>query len=84
MKELLAKEIASRVKNGQVLGLGSGSTTELAIEAIGERIHQEGIVIKGVPTSLRSASVARSAGLEVLDTGVEVGHLTVLMRLIQS
>ena len=72
MKELLAKEIATRVKDGQVIGLGSGSTTELAIVEIGRRIKAEGITVKGVPTSLRSANVARAAGIEVLDPETEV------------
>jgi ribose 5-phosphate isomerase A len=72
VKELLAKEIATRVKDGQVIGLGSGSTTELAIVEIGRRIKAEGITVKGVPTSLRSANVARAAGIEVLDPETEV------------
>jgi len=71
MKELLGKEIASRVKDGEVIGLGSGSTTELAIAEIGKRIKAEGILIKGVATSLRSATVARQAGIELIDPEVD-------------
>lgn len=49
------------VKDGQVVGLGSGSTAELAIFELGRRMQGEGIEIIGIPTSRRSEEVARDA-----------------------
>src|SRR3954453_3049315 len=41
-----------------VLGLGSGSTAELAVHALAARIA-EGLRVSGVPTSERTAALAR-------------------------
>lgn len=72
LKELLGKEVAKRVKSGQILGIGSGSTTELAITAIGRRIHNGEIKdIYGIPTSFRSAQLASEAGIKILDINLE-------------
>ncbi|MCB0359925.1 MAG: ribose 5-phosphate isomerase A [Bdellovibrionales bacterium] len=70
MKQLLGKLIAQRVSDGDVLGLGTGSTAEAAIAAIGARIRQEGLSVKGVVTSLGTAHVAAAAGIEVLSSVV--------------
>ena len=67
MKEQVAAALAERVKDGDVLGVGSGSTTELAIKAIGERISKENISVSAVATSYRSAQVAGAAGLCLID-----------------
>lgn len=50
-KEKVAKKIADKVKNGDVIGFGSGSTSYLAIYAIAEKIKQENIQITAIPTS---------------------------------
>jgi len=65
-KQKVAQVIAERVKDGQVLGLGSGSTVELAILQIGRRIRDEGLRVSGVATSLRTDQVARQEGIVVL------------------
>lgn len=58
-----------------VVGLGSGSTAELAIRALGRRVR-EGLRIVAVPTSRRSALLARRVGLELREpedvAGVDV------------
>jgi len=66
MKELVAQAIAARVKNGEVIGLGSGSTVELALLEIKKRVQREGLQISGVPTSHRTAILAKEAGVTVL------------------
>ncbi len=71
-KELVAKALAQRVQDGEVLGLGSGSTAEIAVQLIGERIKREGIKVAGVPTSHRIAIVAQAAGVDVLSTYTDV------------
>lgn len=47
----LAKRIALRVKDGDVIGFGSGSTSYLTIEEIAKKIKREGLQIKAIPTS---------------------------------
>ena len=66
LKQNVANAVAARVEDGQVIGLGSGSTVELALEALGRRVASERLRIAGVPTSLRIAQVAAQCGIEVL------------------
>jgi ribose 5-phosphate isomerase A len=62
-KEKAAESAASRVKDGTVIGLGTGSTAELAIKSIGKRIKEEVLEILGVPTSLRTEMIALDCGV---------------------
>lgn len=66
MKAIVARALAKRVKDGDVLGLGSGTTVELAVDQIGQRIARENIRVTVVPTSYRIAMVAEASGLQVL------------------
>ncbi len=65
-KEMAAKSAAKLVKDGQVLGLGTGSTVLYAIIEIGRRIKEEGIEVIGVPTSLDSERLARENGIPLV------------------
>jgi ribose 5-phosphate isomerase A len=67
LKMLLGWEIADRVKNNQMIGLGSGSTAEMAILAIGKRIEKDGIKIKGVASSVRVSNLAKEVKIEVVE-----------------
>ena len=58
---------ADRVANGATLGLGSGSTAELALQALAQRIKNEGLRVTGVPTSERTRQVALSLGIPLAD-----------------
>jgi len=60
-----AMESVRLIRDGQVVGLGSGSTAELAIIEIGKRIQNEKIEIIGIPTSKRSESVGKDSGIKV-------------------
>jgi len=53
------------VEDGMVLGLGSGSTAEIFIDMLGERIS-EGLHVSGVPTSEQTRRCALRAGVEVI------------------
>jgi ribose 5-phosphate isomerase A len=66
MKEIVAKEIAKRVKSGDVLGVGTGSTVDLAIDEIAKRCRDEKLVLTVVPSSRESAMRCECAGLTVL------------------
>ncbi|MCB9965238.1 MAG: ribose 5-phosphate isomerase A [Rhodospirillales bacterium] len=50
-KLAVARKVAQNVKNGDVIGAGSGSTSFLALKEISRRIKEEGISCKIVPTS---------------------------------
>jgi ribose 5-phosphate isomerase len=50
-KKNAALEAVKHVKDGFVVGLGSGSTAAYAIEEIGNRIKNEKIHVLGIPTS---------------------------------
>ena len=50
-KEVLARKIASKVRNGDVISFGSGTTSFLTVKEIGKRCESEGLEIIAVPTS---------------------------------
>ena len=51
-KEKVACKVAEKVKDGQVIGFGSGSTSYLAILRIAEKVQKENLHITAIPTSL--------------------------------
>jgi ribose 5-phosphate isomerase A len=57
-KKNAAREAVKHLKDGFIVGLGSGSTTAYAIEEIGKRIEREGIKVLGVPTSYQAFMLA--------------------------
>jgi len=66
LKHAVAAVAAERVRDGMVVGLGSGSTAELVIRRLGERAR-EGLDFVAVPTSERSAALARAEGIRLTD-----------------
>jgi ribose 5-phosphate isomerase A len=57
-KRAAAERAVADIEDGMVLGLGSGSTAELAIVALARRVAA-GLRVACIPTSERSAAVAR-------------------------
>jgi len=76
-KENAALAALDFVQDGMTLGLGSGSTAEIFIEALGEKVAG-GLKIIGVPTSKASAACAEENGVPLVAID-KVGciHLTV-------
>ncbi len=64
-KRAVGKQVASMIKSGMKLGLGTGSTAALAIEELGIRVREEGLDVTGVPTSFASERLARQHGISV-------------------
>ena len=64
LKREAAEAAAQLVESGMVVGLGTGSTAKLAVEALGRRV-QQGLHIVGIPTSEFTARQARSVGIRV-------------------
>src|SRR4051794_41401454 len=60
-KRAAAEAAALLVLDGMIVGLGSGSTAALAVEAIGRRAPR----IVGVPTSEKTAELARRLGIRL-------------------
>ena len=50
-KQLAGIEAAKFVKDGMIVGLGTGSTAYYMVEEIGRRMREEGLKITGVTTS---------------------------------
>ncbi|MDH5452199.1 MAG: ribose-5-phosphate isomerase RpiA [Paracoccaceae bacterium] len=65
-KSAAAKRAVGFVQDGMRVGLGTGSTAAWMVKALGERVRDEGLRIKGVPTSTRTADLAREEGIEVV------------------
>jgi ribose 5-phosphate isomerase A len=67
MKKAVGDAAAQRVKSNMVVGLGTGSTTVMAIQAIGERLQKGEITnVKGVPTSFQAIVLARQLGIPLV------------------
>jgi ribose 5-phosphate isomerase A len=50
------------VRDGDIVGLGSGSTASFAIQFLGERVRA-GLKIRGIPTSANTKTLAESVGI---------------------
>lgn len=64
-KQKAALKAAEHIQDGNIVGLGSGSTAAFAIEALGERIKTEGIHIMGIPSSYQAFELAVQHGIPV-------------------
>jgi ribose 5-phosphate isomerase A len=62
-KQKVADEIATRVKDGDILGVGSGSTVYVALLAISKRIKEEGLKVKAIPTSIEVSLFCAKLGI---------------------
>ena len=72
-KEAAGRAAAELVRDGDVVGLGTGSTAYFAVLALGERV-KGGLKIVGIPTSIQTADLARAVGipLTTLDDHPEI------------
>ena len=61
-KQLAARASLKYVHDGQIVGLGTGSTATMAIRLIGERVRA-GLKIRGIPTSIASRDLATELGI---------------------
>lgn len=63
LKKIVGYAAAELVENGNVVGLGTGSTTHYFIKRLGERIKEENMEILGIPTSYQSFLLAKDSGI---------------------
>ncbi len=65
-KQLSAEAACEYVKDGMIVGLGTGSTTEFAVKKIGELVRN-GLSIRCIPTSDATKILAESEGIPLID-----------------
>ena len=61
-KQVAARAAAQLVDEGDIVGLGSGSTAEYAVRFLAERVR-EGLKIIGIPTSQQTKHLAEQLGI---------------------
>ncbi len=66
LKRKAAYEAVKEIRDGMIVGLGTGSTTKYAILKLGEMV-KNGLDVVGIATSLESERIAREAGIKVAD-----------------
>ena len=68
MKKAVADSAVKEVKDGMIVGLGSGSTAALMIKSLAEEIQKGSLPnIKGVSTSFQSEVLALELGIQLVD-----------------
>ncbi|SDG09847.1 ribose-5-phosphate isomerase [Halorubrum xinjiangense] len=72
MKRRAGESAAAAVTDGDVVGLGTGSTAAHAIRRLGDRVDA-GLDIRGVPTSFASRELAVEEAIPCLDLPEAVG-----------
>ena len=65
-KKAAGTQAAALVEPGMRLGLGTGSTTTYALEALGRRVREDGLDVRGVPTSFAAERLARRVGISLV------------------
>lgn len=62
-KQKIAEKIAKIAKDGDVIGVGSGSTSFLAVQAIAKRMKEENLKIRAIPTSKELGMICNYLGI---------------------
>ena len=66
LKALVGQEAVKYVKDGMLLGLGTGSTVRYMVDALGKRVKDEGLNITAATTSTRTTKQAESLGIKIV------------------
>jgi ribose 5-phosphate isomerase A len=62
-KREVAARLAAKLEDGQTIGVGSGSTSFLTLQALATRAEKEGLHFTGIPTSVEVALACSSLGI---------------------
>ncbi|MCT4577100.1 MULTISPECIES: ribose-5-phosphate isomerase RpiA [Donghicola] len=65
-KFVAAKRAVEFVEDGMRVGLGTGSTAAWMVRCLGELVREHGLRVTGIPTSTRTAELARNVGIKVV------------------
>jgi ribose 5-phosphate isomerase A len=67
LKRLVGAAAAGLVRDGMVVGIGTGSTARFFIEELGRRGKEEGLRVTGVPTSFQSRLLCQKNGVPLAE-----------------
>ena len=76
LKRAAAEKALELVRDGMLIGLGSGSTARYFTEGVG-RLVAEGMKVRGVPTSRATAELAAANGIQIVTELIGQIDLTV-------
>jgi ribose 5-phosphate isomerase A len=65
-KQVAGRRAAELARDGMVLGLGTGSTVLFTLQRLAERIREEGLALRGVPTSVETERRAAELGIPLV------------------
>lgn len=65
-KKIAGEKAAEYIKDGMIIGLGTGSTARYLVDKVGEMVRN-GLCIQAVPTSKATEQQARRLGIPLLD-----------------
>ncbi|MDB5183025.1 MAG: ribose 5-phosphate isomerase [Candidatus Saccharibacteria bacterium] len=71
LKEKAARKLALRLKDGEVVGAGSGSTSYLTLLALAARAEREGLSFRIIPTSIEIELTCSTLGIPTTELKVE-------------
>lgn len=74
LKQMVGIEAATYVKDGMIVGLGTGSTAYYMVAELGRRVQDEGLKITGVTTSKATQVQAEALGIPLKSID-EVSHV---------
>ena len=66
-KRQAARTALGEVQDGMLLGLGTGSTAEVFVEALIERVKRENLKVTAICTSERTEAQAKAGGIPITD-----------------
>lgn len=65
-KKAVGEAAAEYIKEGMIVGLGSGSTVNWMLKKLGEQV-KNGLNVQGIPTSKKTERLARELGIPLTD-----------------
>lgn len=66
-KKIAGEKAAEFIKDGMIIGLGTGSTAKYLIDKVGDMVVNRGLRIQAVATSKATEKQARELGIPLLD-----------------
>ena len=70
-KKAAAKKALNYVRDGMVIGLGTGSTAKYFVQLLSEKIVEERLRIRAVPTSVKTLAQTKGLGIPLSNLNVE-------------
>ena len=78
LKRLVGEKSVEWIKDGMIVGLGTGSTVRYMVDALGRRVVEEGLNITGVTTSNATAKQATELNIPLRSVD-EVDHIDLVI-----